>query len=231
MPNVLFVLFARQQIHSFVDAHRREDGWKVYHLCTNQARNLYRPYLADCLRDKHPGAVKLSSIAKEANLDQLLGMEGKSHAIEAGSQRDLREELDADGWIGSIEIEWNGSPIHFCSVFMDQCLAAEPLAVIAAKSNASLRAFLKVLSDYGIARESEKREILVVNGDDLPIPQRSWDDVVLPGGLAEEVRRNIEGFFKSAEKYQKLGLPFRRLWSMFYSNARTMEIIPMTPLF
>ncbi len=56
----------------------------------------------------------------------------------------------------------------------------------------------------------DNREVLVVNGPNLPKPPVSWDDVILPSGLAEEIRSNVEGFFAGVDNYRRLGLPFRR---------------------
>jgi SpoVK/Ycf46/Vps4 family AAA+-type ATPase len=210
MSNVMFLLFARQQVQDFVAAHPQEDGWTVYNFCNDSTRELYLEGLADFLREKYPGAVKRSSMAKELSMETVRRIAHSVPVIDLGSDGTLQEKLDSEGWFGSVEIEWNDSPIHIQSIFMDQCLAKEPLVLIAAKSNAALRGFLNALRQYGDSREAESQEILVVNGINLAKPKTSWDEVVLLGTLANEIRRNVDGFFQSADKYRESGLPYRR---------------------
>jgi SpoVK/Ycf46/Vps4 family AAA+-type ATPase len=210
MSSILFLLFARQQVEDFVAAHPQKEGWTVYNFCTDSTREVYLEGLADFLREKHPGAVKCSSMAKEPSLETVRRIAQPVSVIGLGSEASVCEELDTEGWFGSVEIEWQDSPIHIQSMFMEQCLAAAPLVLIAAKSNATLRSFLSALRQYGHAREDKSQEILVVNGINLAKPKTSWNDVVLQGTLASDIRRNVDGFFQSADKYRECGLPYRR---------------------
>jgi len=204
-------LSVNHQIQSFLHSHPREDGWKIYHCCTPLVRSFFLRYLLDWLQGKHPESLKASAVGKEPTVQELRGAEEDFQVIELDTESDTQKELGSEGWIGSVEIEWKGSAIHFCSPFMEQCLAHEPLTLIATRSNAALRHLLHGLKEYGLTRERhDNREILVVNGPNLPKPPVSWDDVVLPSGLAEEIRSNVEGFFAGADNYRKLGLPFRR---------------------
>lgn len=204
-------LSVNQQIQSFMNSHPREDGWKIYHCCTPLVRSFFLRYLLDWLQGKHPESLKASAVGKEPTVQELRGVEGSSQAIELDTESDTQKDLESEGWIGSVEIEWKGSAIHFCSPFMEQCLAHEPLALIATRSNAALRHLLHGLKEYGLMRERhDNREILVVNGPNLPKSPVSWDDVILPRGLAEEIRSNVEGFFAGVDNYRRLGLPFRR---------------------
>jgi SpoVK/Ycf46/Vps4 family AAA+-type ATPase len=83
--------------------------------------------------------------------------------------------------------------------------------LVATKSNRALTAFHAVLEAYGRKRvKADQRKILVVNGRDIPAPNVSWDEVILPPGLLEEIRTNVDGFFKSRERYRSLGIPYRR---------------------
>jgi SpoVK/Ycf46/Vps4 family AAA+-type ATPase len=210
MSNVMFLLFARHQVQEFVAAHPQEDGWIVYNFCTESTREVYLEGLTDFLREKHPGALKRASMAKEPSLETVRRIAQSVPISDFGSDATFCEELDTEGWFGSAEIEWNDSPIHFQSIFMDQCLAREPLVLIAAKSNASLRSVLNALRQFGNSRNAERQEILVVNGVNLAKPKTSWDEVVLPGALTTEIRRNVDGFFQGADKYRESGLPYRR---------------------
>lgn len=57
---------------------------------------------------------------------------------------------------------------------------------------------------------NDNREILVVNGDNIPVTEHSWDDLVLPPHMARDIRMNVDGFFASPERYAYLGIPHRR---------------------
>jgi SpoVK/Ycf46/Vps4 family AAA+-type ATPase len=81
---------------------------------------------------------------------------------------------------------------------------------VATKSLAALRDLLLVLDRYGQARHKEKKEIYVVNGDNIPVAAHPWDDLVLPAHMTRDIRLNVEGFFAGRERYAYLGLPHRR---------------------
>jgi SpoVK/Ycf46/Vps4 family AAA+-type ATPase len=210
MSSLMFLLFARHQVQDFAAAHPPGDGWTVYNFGNNAAHELYLEGLADFLREDHPGVVKSSLITREPSMETVRRIAQSVPVSDLGSDATLPEELDTEGWFGSVEVEWQDSPIHFQSILMDPCFGKESLVLIAAKSNASLRGLLNALREYGNSRDAKKQEILIVNGINLAKPKTSWDEVILPGTLADEIRRNVDGFFQSADKYRESGLPYRR---------------------
>jgi len=60
--------------------------------------------------------------------------------------------------------------------------------------------------------------------DFQPRPHMSWDDVILPKGLAEEIKGNIQAFFKSSHLYAEMGMPHKRglLFSGPPGNGKTL---------
>ncbi|BFU92183.1 MAG: hypothetical protein NTAFB01_33700 [Nitrospira sp.] len=132
-------------------------------------------------------------------------------ASEADVPNDASEEANAYGWRGNIELIWNGHEIH-CHMFSlmlgKGCFG---IYFVATKSLAAFRDLLLILDRYGKARLKEKRkEIYVVNGDNIPVTTSSWDDLVLPAQMARDIRTNVEGFFAGSERYASLGIPHRR---------------------
>ena len=205
------MLLAELQIQSFLYTHRPDDGWIVYHCCEEKADNLFLMYLPDCLRDKYPDALKFYSIGKEPMMEEIDRIALKPSGFEIPSEPDADTDFESSGWIGSVEIEWAGSPIHFCSIFTPNRLFQMPHVLIAAKSTSALRNFLSILADYGRLRERGKtREILVVNGQNISVSTEGWDDLLLPPGVADDIRGNVEAFFRSRSKYRELALPHRR---------------------
>lgn len=85
------------------------------------------------------------------------------------------------------------------------------VTIVSTKSNAAMREFHALLADYGRERARLRpRRIVVANGEDIPVPTTSWDDLVLPSGMADEIRTNVDGFFLSRDRYREMGLPHRR---------------------
>jgi hypothetical protein len=204
-------LYYAQQIASFLSAHPREEGWKVYQYSDEGPGKLYLHYLLDCLRERYPDTLKRRTAMRVVTKDEVLATPGKSHTVETGTQWDLTHELDGDGWVGSVDIEWKQQPIHFFTFLIQAGSGYEMTCLVAAKSNAVLRDFHCALKSYGEHRNKpDKREILVVNGKNIPIVKATWDDVVLPPGFAEDIRRNVQAFFQSRSRYQALRIPYRR---------------------
>lgn len=205
-------LFMKQQIEAFVAAHPSEDGWKVYEYSLDLAKKLYVPYLLDCLRDWHPEALKRRSALKEVREGDLLGAAGDSHPAESGTEWDLQKELDGYWWKGLVELEWLGFPLHYLTYPVNAGSGFSDFFFVATKSNVVLQDFQRSLDAYGQTRRKkpESKQILVVNGEDIPIQEVSWDDVVMDQTFAEDIRRNVSAFFESRAKYEALGIPYRR---------------------
>lgn len=205
-------LFIRQQIDAFLGAHPYEDGWKVYEYSIDIVRKLNFQYLVDCLRDWHPEALKRRTALKEVTENDLFETPGESHAAEPGTEWDAQKELDGSWWKGVVEIEWNGQPIHYLTYPLCTGTMLADFIFVATKSNTALRDFQRVLEAYGQTRRKKPEipTILVVNGEDIPVKPISWDDVILASGLADEIRQNVTAFFQSRDRYQSLGIAYRR---------------------
>jgi hypothetical protein len=202
---------AELEIKSFLSTHRPDAGWTVYHCCEKKADKLFLMYLPDCLRDKYPDALKFHLIGKEPMMEEIDRIALKDSAFKVSPESYPNNDLKSSGWIGSVEIDWTGSPIHFNSIFTHECLSYKPLVLIAGRSVAALSNFLSVLGKYGRCRErGNTREILVVNGQNISVSAAGWEDLVLPPGMADDIRGNVETFFRSRDKYRDLGLPHRR---------------------
>jgi hypothetical protein len=203
------MLLAELQIQSFLSAHPSGDGWIVYHCCQDKADNLFLRYIVDFLQQKYPGAVKSGAITKEPTMKEVDRIALKASALEIQPESDSNKNFESAHWIGSLEIEWAGSPIHFCSIFWDWHQVA--IFLIAARSHTALSDFFVVLGNYGWSRQrGSTREILVVNGPSISIPDLNWENLVLPPGMADDIRGNVEAFFGTRDTYRDLGLPYRR---------------------
>jgi SpoVK/Ycf46/Vps4 family AAA+-type ATPase len=208
---MLETMHLNKHIDPFLAAHPSRDGWKLYRCTYEPASQISLPYLLDFLRDRASESLKTRWTVNEARTDDFLGTPEKSHITEGRIEWDQDKEFDADDWMGLVEIEWKGQPIHYYSFEDEERIGpAKNTTLVATKSNDALRDFNRSLQEYGDFREPKNRLIKVVNGEAFPIPRISWDDVVLPPGFAEEIQSNVTGFFRGADRYRELGLPYRR---------------------
>ena len=204
-------LYLQRQSSRFLAAHPREAGWLVHEFGSDSAEELSLNYLLDCLREWHPAAITCRRALPLVGAGTFRNLMPICAASEAGVLNDVLEEANGYGWRGTIELIWNGYEIH-CHMFSlmlgKGCFG---IYFVATKSLAAFRDLLLVLERYGKARLKEKRkEIYVVNGENIPVTASSWDDLVLPAQMARDIRTNVEGFFASPERYASLGIPHRR---------------------
>lgn len=197
----------------FSQAHPREDGWLVYEFSSRLREEEGLDYLVDFLRDARPEAVKRRKTYHEVRTQDMAGEKGDSHDVGPGSEWD-RKELDTRDWTGEIELEWRGQAVHYAATrlvgFPED---ADNRMLAATKSNAALRDLQAAVREYSETRKRRKDKwIKVVNGEDIRVPNVGWDDVLLPQGLAEEIRSNLTAFFdeKTRDRYNELGIPYRR---------------------
>ena len=206
--------FLKRQGEEFLAEHPREDGWKVYEFSATLQDSVSLRYLLDFLRDRYPAAVKRRQSVNEVRTPDMRGDAGDSHLIEPRAEWDIGKELDIYDWFGRVDIEWQGEPLHYLRVRVRSSNGRLSLRMMAAaKSNAALRSILREVKGY--AKEREKNDaarIRVINDEDIPFPSGGWDDVILPSGMAADIRDNVKAFFSEAgrNRYAELGLPYRR---------------------
>jgi SpoVK/Ycf46/Vps4 family AAA+-type ATPase len=203
--------FLGEEIQKFMASHPHDDGWKRYEYGEDSANRFYLRYLLDFLRDSPPTVMTHRVSLPKICANELLEKEEAFHPAEAGSEWDLRKDLNSTDWYGSVHADWEGHPIHVSSFRLKNTLGYSSLYLVATQSNRALRSFMCALEAYGRARDKGiPREILVVNGDNIPILPVTWDDIVLPAGLPEDIQANVEGFVRGRARYDELGIPYRR---------------------
>ena len=204
--------FLNQHIQSFASSHPPDAGWKVYEYPGETAHRISLSYLLDFLQDRHPEAVERRTTVKEAVEADLIGT-GVAPSAEPGTEWDLSRELESKRWYGVIEIEWGGHPLHFVSFLVKTRDGYTTVYHVATKSNVALRTFTHALDGYGQSKQREDaRHILVVNGDNIPLTEVSWEEIFLPPGFIEAIRCNVKMFFEGGggKRYRELGIPYRR---------------------
>ena len=88
-------MFLRRSNSKFLAAHPREEGWTVYEFASDTARKMYLHYLLDCLRDRHPDALKRRTALSFVEEDELRKSFKKSQASSEGTTKDAVNEMDS----------------------------------------------------------------------------------------------------------------------------------------
>ena len=203
--------FFSRQIKEFVQSHPQKEGWQVFEIPARVSLHYSFHYLLDFLRDRHPDAMKRRSAVKIVAEEELAWALECDHHAEIETARDARRELDGTDWFGLVHIEWMQRPIHIVRLLLFTGQGYTDVLHVAIKSNVAFRRLVEALNAYERSRRKvEARKIEVVNGDDIPIVPVGWDEIVLPSGLTEAIRRNVEAFFQSEDRYRALGIPYRR---------------------
>lgn len=206
-------LYLQRRKVAFLVAHPKDDGWLTYEFSQRLQRELSMGSLLDFLRDRHPDIVRRHSTMDEVRTPDMLGEKGDSHQVEPGSEWDKRK-LDAYNWTGILELEWQGQPIHYEAVrILSEHGGHFDRVFAAAQSNSAFRSLQAALIAYEEERvRARGRWIEVTNGEDIRVPNVSWEDVLLPGALRDEISSGVAAFFdeKTRAKYQELGISYRR---------------------
>jgi hypothetical protein len=202
----------RYHSQRFMSAHPLTKGWKIYEYAGDEGLRLHLYYLIDFLRDRYPEAIKERTTYGVVDGPALLGEHGQPTYLQPEEKLEIEQEFRCDLWLGSVRIVWQDHEMHFLAFpMLIESGGFRHFHFLATKSNITLQRFLHELDEYGQTRQrQDAHTIYVVNGNDIPIAPASWDDVILPPGVAEGIRANATAFLQGEERYAQLAIPYRR---------------------
>ena len=191
----------------FRSKHKADDGWIVFRMDLD-SRGVYTPRLPAFLLSEAPKAVT----RQDVYFDVGWGEKRRRTALSSLPWKRRGTGIDETGWFGDLEISWRGVPIHYSRYTRTsyQRYVADETTWVATKDRAAFEELWRALVRFYRRHHKAKREICVVNGDWIKKPKWAWDDLILPGGMASEIRANAESFISARSHYKAMKLPYRR---------------------
>ncbi|MDT8287683.1 MAG: ATP-binding protein [Elusimicrobiales bacterium] len=203
--------YAAQAEADFRKAYPAEEGWKIFTIFPDAHSGLSTsvkslPEFIEKVRPEWSGGP----------LNMLTGnflLNSHKDSMEKLPIPEWSVKMAPRCWNGDLTIKPEGGPMVYRCVplYAGQCWSH--LTMIAYKSEAALTAVHSEIVRWYHSRR-ENREVIIVAGphtqDKIPRPGLTWEDIILPGGLAEDIRVNVDSFFKAGPRYQDLGLPHKR---------------------
>lgn len=197
--------YVADAVRAFRRLFPERDGWLVYrtdHLMGDD-------YLINMLRAKTPGAITRESVWRQGDWHD----GPRSFRLVDSSAPYLRKGpgLNDSRWYGELSVVWKGSPIHFHRRRLELPGAGSlHLTLVATKDRDALDDLGQMAIAYWREVHGSGEGIFVIGGSRVPLPKATWDDLILPRKIKEEIQSSIEAFFVARREYEKMGLPYRR---------------------
>lgn len=188
--------FITRQIDDFKSRHPLSEGW---HILKNNMPPLST--LPEFL-DKHPGIMKSS--------EMLRGLGHRTLHPEDKLSPEFRIRIFS--WVGTCELQWHGEPIAIKATFTDPHQGYPFCFLVAARNTRAVTDFYRALLEFNLAHNRNKRisSVLTQEGDEVPVSGLSWDDVILPRAMRDDLRAGVETFFRSRDEYKRFSIPYKR---------------------
>jgi len=80
---------------------------------------------------------------------------------------------------------------------------------VAYRKEESLNRLIRGIREFRMERIKNNR-LMIFDGEEIPLEEVCYEDVILPDDLYRGIRLSIESFLKGKEMYRRLNLPYRR---------------------
>lgn len=189
----------------FKSKHPGKDGWTTFRIDPD-SYGTYTRWLPAFLSAEAAGAVTRQDISFDV---AWAGGRKRTSLSEVPFKR-RGKGLNEEDWLGEIDLVWQGVPIHYARYPYQEQYRQTESTWIATKKRAALENLWGVLVKFRRRHFNSRSEINVTNGGSIKKPRLSWDDLILPGGMAGEIRSNAESFLAAKAHYKAMKLPYRR---------------------
>lgn len=181
----------------------RQEGWRIAMIRNSPFTSLPAYFRARC-----PGLRVESNIQVLAKWQR--GAVTTRAAYDGAPWRRPGDGIAVKDWIGEFSFEWRGHPIHLAHYEARSDYRIERHLIAAYKDEPSFETLCRRVSRFGRWLNGGRKVIEVLDGSPLPRPKITWGDVVLPPGMAADIRGAVEGFRLSRARYREMGLAYRR---------------------
>jgi len=184
-----------KQIKLFRKEYPPSDGWQIY---KNESSFLFNiPELLETA----PESIKHSEIARNV-----------SHESSYSEDRDIPDCIIKKlRWLGTYRLVWDSESITIRSLYYED-RGQYPYFLIAVKNFDALSNFYGAIIKLDLKKGKQRTQTVVqtATGMDIPLSNASWDNVILPPAMAEDLKAGVETFFKAREMYKRFDLPYKR---------------------
>lgn len=186
-------------------------GWKTFVITPDlEGRPRAIGFLPAYLKEKRPAwIVKRTLIPAGRNRTRFWDNNG----VDLPPAK-VKSKLVPLNWYGELNISVDGKPVTYLSLPMLNQHAWGALVLIAYKDIGVVERLHNAANRWLAGKGEKIEQISVVNCggviSHIPRPQVGWDSLILADAVADEIRLNLEGFFKAGPRYKDLGLPHKR---------------------
>ena len=189
----------------FKSKHPGKDGWIVFRI-EPDSYGTYTCWLPAFLIAEAAGAVTRQDIS----FDVAWSNGRKRTSLSELPLKRRGKGMHEDDWLGEIELVWQEVPIHYARYPVQDRYRDTESTWIATKNRAALENLWGMLVKFRRRNSNSRSEINITNGGSIQKPRLSWGDLILPGGMADEIRSNAESFLAAKAHYKAMKLPYRR---------------------
>ena len=188
---------------------KREEGWEVFVNWPRDARGALTSKLPLFLKEEHPDWLVQNPTAAGGNVTFNF-IDANGIKLPPGQ---ITSHLAPHGWSGEITLRVDGEPIVVQNVLIPGERGVLVLTFFAYKKEKVLTDFFTQVIRWSESKRDKDGKISIFSDDGIseePRPKLTWEDVILHGSLAEDIRTNTAGFFKSGPRYKELGIAHKR---------------------
>lgn len=126
---------------------------------------------------------------------------------------EITTKIRHSGWTGEMTLSIDGEPLVIQNFIVPGSHEISILTLYAYKKQQVLEDFFATVARWNEARRDREGKISIFGASgrsEENRPKLNWDDIILSAGMAQEIRSNVEGFFKSGPRYKDLGISHKR---------------------